>query len=454
MNFTKDVVIGLEIHAELGTQTKLFCSCATKGSEEPNTRTCPICLGHPGSKPTVNSSAVKYAVMLAKALDCELAQKLIFSRKSYFYPDLAKNYQITQYEEPIGKKGSMMVWKKKIGITRVHLEEDPASIIHPSGIEKSPYTLVDYNRSGNPLCEIVTEPDIDSPAQARDFMKSLLTLMQYLGIYEEGSIIKADANISIKERNYARVEIKNISGFKEIEKALNYEILRQRQEDVKQETRLWDATKGVTRSLRSKESEEDYGYIFEPDIVPVFIDEDVRIPELPHDKFEQYKKIGLSEEDALVISSDFSLMNVFEETKKKIDPILSARWIRRELVRVANYNEKDPKEIDVTEFIKLLGLIEKKKITEKVGQKIMEELAKGKIDVLTYVKKNDLESTENSSDIEKFCSEAISENPKAVEDLKAGKEAALNFLLGCVMKKSRGKANVKETSEIIRKLIL
>jgi aspartyl-tRNA(Asn)/glutamyl-tRNA(Gln) amidotransferase subunit B len=453
MNFTKDIVIGLEIHAELGTKTKLFCSCATKGNEEPNTRTCPICLGHPGSKPVVNYSAVKFAVMLAKALECRLAQKLIFSRKSYFYPDLAKNYQITQYEDPIGKNGYMNIGKKKIGISRVHLEEDPASIIHPLGIEKSPYTLVDYNRSGNPLCEIVTEPEIDSPAQARDFMKSLLTMMQYLGIYEDGSIIKADANISLKEKNYVRVEIKNISGFKEIERALNYEILRQKKEDVKQETRLWDATKGITRSLRSKESEDDYGYIFEPDIVPVEIDADVNIPQLPHDKLEQYKKLGLSEEDALVISNDFTLMNIFERVGKKVDPVLSSRWIRRELVRVAGYNEKDPDEIDVPEFIKLLELIEKKKITEKVGQKIMEELGSKKIDVLEYVKKNDLESTENSSDTEKFCSEAICENPKAVEDLKAGKEAALNFLLGCVMKKSRGKIDASEAREaLIRNL--
>ena len=208
--FTTDIVIGLEIHVELNTKTKLFCGCPTKGNEEPNTRTCPTCLGMPGSKPVLNRKAVEFALKLCMALNCDISNELVFSRKSYFYPDMAKNYQISQYEVPLGKKGILKLKEgKEIGITRVHMEEDPASLVHPAGMKDSSYVLVDYNRSGNPLVEIVTEPDFTSAEEARDFMKQLITVLDYLEIFDVNSgIIKADANISIKESSYTRVEIK------------------------------------------------------------------------------------------------------------------------------------------------------------------------------------------------------------------------------------------------------
>ncbi len=455
--FKSDVVIGLEIHVELNTETKLFCSCKTYGDDFPNSRTCAICLGHPGSKPVANKKALEKSYLLASALNCMISEKIVFSRKSYFYPDLVKNYQITQYEEPLGTNGWIKINSRKIGVSRIHIEEDPASLVHPSGIGKSSYVLIDYNRSGNPLCEIVTKPEIENAGEARDFLKKLITILEYLGIYHKRCVIKCDANVSIKEHGYKRVEIKNISGFKEIERAINYEIERQRQEKIEgMETRAWDSVKGFTYSLRKKESEEDYGYIFEPDLVPIKISElDFgELPELPDEKEERLKGFGLSEEDSYVISSDFELVNIFEKVSKKVNPVLAGKWIRRELVKAANYSEIGYNEINIDEFIKLLKLLEEKKITDKVAQKILEKLAKEKTDVLSYVKKEGLETINDSSEVKKFCSEAISENRKAADDFRSGKEEALNFLLGAVMKKSRGKANASEVKDMLKKLIL
>src|SRR3989338_10960780 len=273
-NFKKDIVIGLEIHVETDTNTKLFCGCPTKGNEEPNTRVCEVCLGHPGSKPVLNKKAVEYALKLCLALNCKISKELIFSRKSYFYPDMDKNYQISQYEIPLGSKGSLRLRSgKEIDITRVHMEEDPAALIHPKGMQESAYVLVDYNRSGNPLLEIVTEPELSSAGEARDFMKQLIIILSYLGIFNiNENTIKADANISIKESGFVKQEVKNITGFKEIERALQYEILRQKEEisagkKLEQETRAWDSEKGITFLLRKKETEEDYGYILDADLV-------------------------------------------------------------------------------------------------------------------------------------------------------------------------------------------
>lgn len=253
MKFTTDVVIGLEIHAELATKSKLFCSCARTGNLNPNTRVCPVCLGHPGAKPVVNRKAIEHALSIALALKCKVAQEIIFSRKSYFYPDMSKNYQITQYEIPLGSNGSIKLREgKDIRIQRIHLEEDPASLVHIGSMQQSSFVLVDYNRSGNPLAEIVTEPDLINPEEARDFMNKLITILEYLDVFDiDSCIIKADANISIRESGYTRVEIKNITGFKEIESALFYEVARQKK-DIKdgkkivQETRGWNSDEGST----------------------------------------------------------------------------------------------------------------------------------------------------------------------------------------------------------------
>jgi aspartyl-tRNA(Asn)/glutamyl-tRNA(Gln) amidotransferase subunit B len=451
MKFTSDVVIGLEIHAELNTDTKLFCSCPAQGSDEPNTRTCPICLGMPGAKPVTNSKALVLAAKLAQGLNCSLAKEAVFSRKSYFYPDMSKNFQITQYEIPIGENGSVEVMGRKIRIRRVHLEEDPASLIHPGGMDKASYVLIDYNRSGNPLCEVVTEPDFASPQEARQFLKSLITILRYLDAFIPGKhIIKADANISIKETGYTRVEIKNITGFKEIERALAYEIQRQRNGEVRQETRSWNAEKGITQEMRIKETEEDYGYIFEPDLVPVDIKKQ-KIPEMPHEKAARFvKQYKLSEEDAHVITNEYSITELFEKAAK-VNPVLAARWIRRELVRVLNYNNIDPAEMNIDEkqFISLLENLVKNKITEKVGQRIIERLAVGYIDVDKFIEEQGLETISDKVTVEKFVKEAIAENPKAVDDFKAGKETAFNFLLGAVMRKAKGKADPKEVRSLL-----
>jgi aspartyl-tRNA(Asn)/glutamyl-tRNA(Gln) amidotransferase subunit B len=463
------VVVGLEVHVEINTDTKLFCGCPTKGSEKPNTRTCECCLGMPGSKPVLNKKALDFALKLCLALNCKISKELIFSRKSYFYPDMAKNYQISQYEIPLGSKGSLKLRSgKEIGITRVHMEEDPAALVHPSGMRESAYVLVDYNRSGNPLLEIVTEPELESAAEAREFMKQLITILSYLGIFDVNTgIIKADANVSIKESGFVKQEVKNITGFKEIERALQYEILRQKAETstgkkFEQETRAWDSEKGITFLLRKKETEEDYGYILDSDLVKTEITNELlgkikkEMPELAHDKVKKFvSKHKIKEEDAHIISAEKELAEMFEKVSEEIDPVLAAKWLRRELVRVLNYNKKTIQEIEMDEkhMIQLLKLVESKKITDNVASKILEKLIEKPFDVDDYIKKEGLEAVSDVGELEKYCKEAIDENPNAVEDYKKGNEKALNFIVGQVMGKTKGKASPKEVNEIIKKLI-
>ena len=465
-HFTSDIIIGLEIHCELNTKTKLFCGCPTKGSEEPNTRICPTCLGMPGSKPVLNRKVVEFALKLCLALNCKVSPELIFSRKSYFYPDMSKNYQISQYEIPLGKNGSLKLREgKEVGITRVHMEEDPASLVHPEGMKDSAYVLVDYNRSGNPLAEIVTEPDLTSADEARDFMKQLITVLDYLEIFDINlGVIKADANISIKESNYSRVEIKNITGFKDIERALIYEVNRQKEEiknykKIEQETRAWDSEKGITFSLRKKETEEDYGYIIDTDLVSIEITDSLikeikkEMPELAQDKVKKFvEKYKIKSEDAEIIANDKNVAGMFEKVAKEVDSNLAAKWIRRELLRVLNFNNKELHEVEINEkhMIELLKLVENKKITDNVAAKILEKLIEKPFDVKEYIKKENLEAVSDVSELEKYCKEAIEENPKAVEDYKKGEKKALNFLMGKVIAKTRGKAD----PSVVKKLIV
>jgi len=469
MKSKSGVIIGLEVHVEINTDTKLFCGCATKGSEEPNTRTCECCLGHPGSKPVLNKKAVEYALKLCLALNCKISKELIFSRKSYFYPDMAKNYQISQYEMPLGLKGSLKLRSgKEIGITRVHMEEDPAALVHPSGMQESAYVLVDYNRSGNPLLEIVTEPELESAAEAREFMKQLITILSYLGIFDiNQNIIKADANVSIKGSGFVKQEVKNITGFKEIERALQYEILRQKAEisagkKLVQETRAWDSNKGITFLLRKKETEEDYGYILDSDLVKTEITTKLvdkikkEMPELAHDKVKKFvSKHKIKQEDAEIIAAEKELAEMFEKVSEEINPVLAAKWLRRELVRVLNYNKKEIHEIEMDEkhMIQLLKLVESKKITDNVASKILEKLIEKPFNVNEYIKKEGLGAVSDTKELEKYCKEAINENPQAVEDYKSGNDKALNFVVGAVMRETKGKASPKEVNEIIKNLL-
>lgn len=458
MHFTEPVVIGLEIHVQLNTLTKLFCGCPTN-AQEPNTAICPTCLGHPGSKPVLNEKALEFAAKLALALGCTIAPTVTFSRKTYFYPDLPKNFQTTQYELPLGSNGAVVLDNGKVvRIQRVHVEEDPGALVHEaSGV------LIDYNRSGIPLCEIVTAPDMHSPAEAREFMKKLLNVLGYLGVYDQNTgVVKADANISIKEKNYTRVELKNITGFKEIERALQYEIERQKESEVKRETRGWNAEKGVSVFMRSKETEEDYGYIVEPDL-PVFeISTDwVRmiqesIPELAEQRAARWAKDWkVEKDDARIIAANLDVAVLFETIAKQCDPVFSARWVRREVLRLLNDERKELKEtmFEAGSLVELFKLILDKKITDRIGQRIIEQLAAKKFSPAAYVKENNLAMVADEGALKKACEDAIKNNPKAAEDYKKGEEKSLMFLIGQVMKATKGTAAPQVVRELLKSLL-
>ncbi len=455
-----EIIIGLEIHVEINSQTKLFCSCPTHASI-PNTATCPTCVGFPGSKPVFNKKVLESALKLCLALNCTIAPEVIFSRKTYFYPDMGKNYQITQYEMPLGSKGQLALSNKTIGITRVHIEEDPAALIHQGSV-----VLVDYNRSGKPLCEIVTEPDMNSPEDAREFLKRLITILHYLHIFDihEG-VIKADANISIK--GYERVEIKNITGFKEIERALTYEIERHKKlvseskGITQRETRGWDADKGITLFQRSKEEEADYGYIMDPDLVAIDVTEGMiektikELPELPAAKTQRYiKDYKLKKDDAEAIANDYDLAQIFEHATTKVAPLFAAEWIRREVARVLNYNKKTLDETFIPEqIIDLMELLNTNQITRQTGQRLMEKLASTDISVKKYIQDNNLLIVTDTKAIEETCIKILKENQPVVQDYKKGNEKALNRLVGLVMRESRGKADAIKTTELLKKHI-
>lgn len=464
-----DIIIGLEVHIQLDTSTKLFCGCPTQGSDEPNTRVCPTCLGMPGSKPRLNKKAVEFAIKLALATDSKIAKELIFSRKSYFYPDMAKNFQISQYDIPLAIKGKLKMKNgKEIGLTRIHMEEDPAALVHIGSMQKSPYVLVDYNRSGNPLVEIVTEPELTSPGEAREFMKQIITILGYLKIFDVNTcIIKADANVSIKESGYVRSEIKNVTGFKEVERALRYEAERQKKEvkeghKLKQETRAWDSAKGITFSLRTKETEDDYGYILEPDLTRVEITSDwvtsikKEMPELAHDKISKFiSQHKIRKEDAEIIAAEKEVAELFEKVAEHVHPELAAKWIRRELARVLNYSKKTLDDVGDIEkhMIDLLKSVEKKVITDTTAQKLMEKMIEKPFDILKHIEEEGLAAVSDKGELEKYCKKAVKENPKAVEDYKKGEKKSFNFLVGHVMGQSGGTASPEVVNKILKKLM-
>ena len=457
-----DSIIGIECHVSLNTKTKLFCSCPLNGSEEPNSRCCDICIGAPGSKPVLNKKAVEYALRLCLALNCKVSNEVIFSRKTYFYPDMSKNYQITQYEIPIGYEGYLEIFGKKIRIRRIQLEEDPAALIHQAST-----VLVDYNRSGTPLCEIVTEPDMHSPEEAREFLKRLLAILNYIKIFDiKKCIIKADANVNVK--GCERVEIKNINGFKDIEHAIIYELERQRnllkegQPVNQKETRGWDSDKGITLFQRSKESEDDYGYIIDTDLVPIDISNELiektrkQLPELPQQKSLRYQKeYRIKKEDAEVLANDYELTGLLEgAVYNKIEPLFAAEWIRREVTRVLNYNKKELNDTFIAKnLLNILELIQNNKITRQTGQKLMELIVNKDLDVKKYVKENNLEVVFNTKELEDICKKVVKENKKAVKEYLDGSEKSFMFLVGQAMRSSKGKADPKIVNELLKKII-
>ncbi len=464
------VIIGLEVHVQLATKSKLFCSDSTVHEDkEPNTNVCPICLGFPGSKPKLNKHAVDMGIMVARALNCKINREMFFSRKSYFYPDMSKNFQITQYEIPLAVDGSMEVLGKKIRITRVHMEEDPARLQHVGGsIISAQYVLVDYNRSGIPLLEIVTEPDFSSTKEVREFLSKLTSILEHLEVYDAGKegSLRVDANISIKGGE--RTEIKNISGFANVEKALNYEIVRQKNlinmgMKVKRETRHFDAVSKMTVTLRTKELEEDYGYIFEPDLTKIIIDNEwiktleKEMPELPDARVARFvQEYKIAERDAkIIVYVDKALANFFEECVKTYkNPRTVARWIVTDLLKGLNYQSitiRDSK-VKPKTFVELLKLIDSGKITERLAKEIIKEYAATGESPATIVKRKGLTLVDKKK-LAEVVKKVIKKNPQAVKDVKDGKAKAVQFLIGQVLREIKARADPKEVEKLIKELI-
>ncbi|MBI3190623.1 Asp-tRNA(Asn)/Glu-tRNA(Gln) amidotransferase subunit GatB [archaeon] len=473
--------IGLECHVQLSTKTKLFCGCPNNRQKvvedehvvnEPNMQVCDYCIGLPGTKPRLNKKAIEYALKIAVALNCKISSESFFSRKTYFYPDMGKNYQITQYEIPIASNGFLKVGNKKIRIERINVEEDPARIVHTSkydsdyksaSITHSDYTLLDYNRSGVPLCEIVTDPEFSTSREARLFLQDLSSILRYLDVFDpdvEGSM-RVDANISMGSE---RVEVKNISGFKDVEKALNYEIIRQkgilsRGKAVARETRGWDADAGITRSLRTKEEAEDYGYIFEPDLPRITVTKsrvsEIKslIPELAEEKVERYvKKMKIGLDLAISIVSDPDIAAMFEDVAKKADVQTAAKWFAGEIKKTLNYRSmrlKDTK-IKADHIIKLLKFVKEKVITEATAELILREMIMRPEDPEMLLVQDNATRIYDESILEPTVNEVLNENVQAILDYKAGKKEAINFLVGQVMKKTRGRGD----SDAIRRIFL
>ncbi|MCW4050979.1 MAG: Asp-tRNA(Asn)/Glu-tRNA(Gln) amidotransferase subunit GatB [Candidatus Bathyarchaeota archaeon] len=458
--------IGLEIHVHLLTDSKLFCSCRTSlMGKEPNENTCPICLGFPGSKPKANKRAIDHGIVLAKALSCSLVPEIRFSRKNYFYPDMPKNFQITQYEVPLAMNGYVMLGNRKIRIRRVHLEEDPAKLIHVGGdITTARYNHIDYNRAGIPLVEIVTEPDLEDTKEARLFLEKLSVILDHLGVYDpttEGAI-RVDANVSIDGGQ--RVEVKNITGFRNVEKALNYEVVRQKSManmgiDVSRETRHFDAESGTTSSLRKKETEDDYGYIIEPDLVKIKLHSEwvdkltESMPELPDHRIERFiEQYSIGRFQAgIIVNTGLQLSLFYEECCNLYkDPKIVVNWIVTYLLKSLNYERLNIKESKVKPetFVELLKLIDEGVISERTAKELIKEYTVSGESPRKIVKEKNL-SLMSEDELHKVVSEVIEENPKAVNDYQSGHVKAAEYLIGQVLRKTRARAAV----DTVRKLI-
>ena len=462
-------VIGLEVHAELKTKTKAFCSCSTEFGAEPNTHVCPVCLGMPGALPVLNKRVVEFAIRAGLALNCDIQKFNKMDRKNYFYPDLAKNYQISQWDEPICLRGHIDIRvdgeKKRIGITRIHMEEDAGKLVH-SGltISTSDSSAVDYNRAGVPLIEIVSEPDMRSAAEARAYMEQLKAILEYTDVcdckMQEGSL-RCDANISVMPEGATefgtRAEIKNLNSFRALERAIEYEVERQIEivEDgghVVQETRTWDDANGVTLSMRSKEEAHDYRYFPEPDLVPINLDQawideiKATLPELPSARKERLLAEDVPEDNADIIVASKKVADYFDEGTKATKNLKAlSNWL---IGDVAGYLNAEGIEIDDPEFKitpdhlgELVNLIDKGVLSSKLAKQVFAEMLKENEAPEALVKKLGLEQVSDAGELGKLVDEVIAANPQSIADFKAGKKKALGFLVGQIMKATHGKAN-------------
>lgn len=449
------MMCGLEIHVQLETDSKLFCDCPTNYQEAPaNTNVCPVCLNQPGAKPyPTNEKAIENALMISLMLNCKIDKNFTyFMRKHYDYPDLPSGYQKTSV--PIGYDGEL----NGVRIHEIHMEEDPGQYKPDKGI-------VDFNRSGIPLIEIVTEPDMHSPEEARNFLKELIRVLQYSGGARGEGTMRADVNVSINGGN--RVEMKNINSIKGAYKALKFEVIRQknlvkRGHEVQQETRAYLESQMITVGMRKKEDADDYRFIPDPDLPPMKItDEQINeilevMPEAPHNKVKRFvEEYGIDEESAKVLTSELDLAQVYEEVAKEVDPKFAAKWMRDELKRVLTYNKMDFADSGILadDLIELFNMLLNKEITTKAGQRIVEQMPNNKQTPKQIAEELGLIGVVKDDEVQAAAKQAVEENPKAVEDYHNGEKASLNFLMGQVMRLTRGKADPRETVKILKELL-
>ena len=471
-----ETVIGLEVHVQIKTKTKIFCSCSTEFGSRPNENTCPICLGMPGVLPVLNKRFLESSMRACLATHCTIEPMNRFARKNYFYPDLPKGYQISQFELPLGTNGYINInvdgTKKRIGLTRIHMEEDAGKLIHGENLGSPGKSYVDFNRTGVPLCEVVSEPDLRSSEEARAYLIELKSILEYTGVsdcnMEEGSL-RCDANVSIRpvgQKEFGtRTELKNLNSFKFIQKAIEYEVDRQTKildqgDTVKQETRLYDSDRGETFPMRSKEEAHDYRYFPDPDLVPIMIGEawvdELRktIPELPEQKRERFiKSYGIPEYDTGVLTSSEPLADYFEQcTALFPHPKTISNWMMGDLLRELKKDGRDILDCPVSPsaLVDLLKLIQSGTISGNIAKGVFEEMYRTQKSAGSIVEEKGLKQITDSSAIEKIVAEVIQANPGQVEEFKGGKEKVLGFLVGQVMKASKGKANPGMVNKLLK----
>lgn len=471
-----EVVIGLEVHAQLKTKSKIFAPDSTEFGNEQNSQISPITLGMPGVLPVLNKECVNMGIKLGLALNCDIPERCKFDRKQYFYPDLPKGYQISQYDEPICLNGHLDINGKRIGITRAHLEEDAGKLVHvgSAGIAGSTYSLVDLNRAGTPLLEIVSEPDMRSSEEAKNYMEELRNIVRYIGVcdgnLEEGSM-RCDANISIMPKGSkefgTRAEIKNVNSFRALQRAIEYEIDRQIElvedgEEVIQETRLWDDNAGETRSMRGKEDAHDYRYFPEPDLMPLSISrewvEEVRktLPELPSQKRQRYMDLGLSEYDASVIVEQMQSALFFDKVLELGgNAKIAVNFMMGEIAAYLKENHIEITDTKLTpeNLVELIGLIEKGTISNNIGKQILIDMLQTGEKASAIVEKKGLSQITDVDAIRKMVEEVVANNPNQVEQYKSGKTNIIGFFVGQIMKATKGRANPKTVNEILLELL-
>jgi len=474
-----EAVIGLEVHAELLTRSKMFCGCSTTFGAPPNTQTCPVCLGMPGVLPVINRRAVEHAIRTALALHCAIAPVSRFARKHYYYPDLPKAYQISQYELPLSEHGSVTFAlegdEKRVGIRRVHLEEDTGKLVHAGVMEEADSSLVDYNRCGVPLMEIVSDPDLRTPGEAAEYLRTLRAVLVYLGVcdgnMEEGSF-RCDANISIRPTGATelgvKVEVKNMNSFKNVHKALEYEIRRQVRavaegERLVQETRLWNADQEITLSMRSKEHAHDYRYFPDPDLVPLAVEpawvEEIRrtLPELPDAKRERFvREYGIPAYDAGVLTASKELAAYYEAcVKTPSDPKAASNWVMGDVLRFLNEEKRDIRTCPITpaSLAEMINLIEEGTISGKMAKDIVEEMYKSGKPPKAIIEEKGMVQITDEGELIKTISTIIKANPQQLKDYRGGKEKLFGFFVGQVMKATQGKANPQMVNDLLKKML-